>query len=134
MAITAASSPHRDASHLKAKRFLTIAWMAAIAGLVVQMLVIAVRAWAGVATAPAAALAEMAQGVAWSSIVCVAVAVGALSSKVHPPAAGVIGLIAAPVAWATAKGVQKGVQALALAHISHWAGYSACWAGACPWR
>lgn len=113
MANAAASSPHSDASHRKAERFLTVAWMAAIAGVVVQALVIAVRALAGAATTPAAALAEIAQGVAWSSIVCVAIAVGTLSSKAHPPVAGVIGLIAAPAAWAAAKGVQKAVQALA---------------------
>jgi hypothetical protein len=113
MANAAAESPHREASHRKAKRFLAVAWMASIAGIAVQVLVIAARGWAGAATTPAAALAEIVQGVAWSSIVCIAIAVGTLASKTRPPVAGAIGFVAAPIAWATAKGVQKGVQALA---------------------
>lgn len=93
------------------KRILTAAWLAVIAGVLAQMLVIAVRAWAGGAID--GFVPEMAQGVTWSFLVCAAIAIGTLASKVKEHFAGLLGLIAGPIAWAAAKGVQKGVQALA---------------------
>lgn len=93
-------------------RILTAAWLAVIAGVTVQLLVIAVRAWFGGAIQTIGFAAEMAQGVSWSIMVCAAIAVGTLASKSRAALAGWIGLFAGPIAWATAKGVQKGVQAL----------------------
>lgn len=99
------------ASRAAMKRILTAAWLAVLAGVGAQMLVIAVRAWAG---GPVQGfVAEMAQGVTWSFLVCAAIAVGTLGSKVREHIAGLLGLIAGPISWAAAKGVQKGVQALA---------------------
>lgn len=95
------------------KRILTAAWLAVIAGVLAQMLVIAVRAWFGGAVEAAGFAAEMAQGVSWSVLVCAAIALGTLASKSRDAIAGVIGFFAGPLAWAAAKGVQKGVQALA---------------------
>ncbi len=95
------------------RRILTAAWLAVIAGVLVQLLVIAARAWfSGVVEAIGFA-AEMAQGVSWSVLVCAAIAVGTLASKSRESIAGLIGFFAGPLAWAAAKGVQKGVQALA---------------------
>jgi hypothetical protein len=84
-----------------------------IAGVLVQMIVVGVRAWAGGVIEQIGFAAEMAQAVSWSVLVCAAIAVGTLASKSRQYFAGLIGLFAGPLAWAAAKGVQKGVQALA---------------------
>jgi hypothetical protein len=102
-----------DAANVTVKRILTAAWLAAFAGVFAQMLVVAVRVWAGGATEAIGFLAEIAQGVSWSVLVCAAIAVGTLATKAREHIAGLIGLLAGPLAWAAAKGVQKGVQALA---------------------
>lgn len=98
-------------SRLAVQRILTAAWLAVLAGIVVQLVVIGVRAWAGGAIQ--GFFAEMAQGLTWSALVCAAIAVGTLSSKSRAHIAGLTGFFAGPLAWAAAKGVQKGVQALA---------------------
>lgn len=102
-----------SASSAALKRILTAAWLAAIAGVTAQILVIVVRVWAGGAVQAAGFIAEMAQGVSWSFLVCAAIAVGTLGAKVRAFTAGLYGLISGPLAWAAAKGVQKGVQAAA---------------------
>lgn len=102
-----------EAARLAMKRILTAAWLAVIAGVLAQMVVIAVRAWFGGAVQAAGFAAEMAQAVSWSVLVCAAIAIGTLASKARASMAGWIGLFAGPLAWAAAKGVQKGVQALA---------------------
>lgn len=106
-----------EASRAAMKRIVTAAWLAVIAGVAAQLIVIAVRAWAGGAIQ--GFVAEMAQGVTWSFLVCAAIAVGTLASKVREHIAGLIGLVSGPLAWAAAKGVQKGVQALAGAPQDH---------------
>ena len=106
-----ASSPNTEASRAAMKRIVTAAWLAVIAGVAAQLVVIGVRAWAGGAIQ--GFVAEMAQGVSWSFLVCAAIAIGTLASKVKEHIAGLIGLVSGPLAWAAAKGVQKGVQALA---------------------
>lgn len=113
MANAAALTLDHAASRLAVKRILAVAWMAVIAGVVVQLAVILIRAWAGATITLPASLTDVAQGVSWSALVCVAIAIGTLASKARPHVAGFAGLIAAPLAWAAAKGVQKGVQALA---------------------
>lgn len=112
---TAAAAPTPDAiaAQRAMKRIVTAAWLAAIAGIAAQLAVIGVRLWAGGTINQAGFLAEMAQGVTWSFLVCAAIAVGTLAAKSRGLFAGIIGLLAGPLAWASAKGVQKGVQAAA---------------------
>jgi hypothetical protein len=109
----ATTAPAADAANAAMMRILAAAWLAVIAGVLAQMVVIGVRAWAGGAIEAAGFAAEMAQGVSWSVMVCAAIAVGTLASKSRQHIVGLIGLCAGPLAWAAAKGVQKGVQALA---------------------
>lgn len=102
-----------EAARLATKRILTAAWLAAIAGIAAQLVVFGARLLAGGSVAAAGFIAEMAQGVSWSVLVCAAIAVGTLAAKSRALFAGLLGLLAGPLAWAGAKGVQKGVQALA---------------------
>jgi hypothetical protein len=113
MTTTTATPSDTEAARLVMKRILTAAWLAVIVGVLAQTLVIAVRAWFGGVVEAAGFAAELAQGVTWSVLVCAAIAVGTLASKSRDLIAGVIGFFAGPLAWAAAKGVQKGVQALA---------------------
>lgn len=110
---TATLPAETEAARIAMKRILTAAWLAVIAGVVAQMIVVAVRTWFGGAVQAAGFAAEMAQGVSWSVMVCAAIAIGTLASKARASIAGWIGFFAGPLAWAAAKGVQKGVQALA---------------------
>lgn len=91
---------------------LTAAWLAVGAGIAAQLIVVAVRASLDNAPGQAGFLADMAQSVSWSLIVCAALAIGTLATKARMHLSGLIGLLAGPLAWASAKGVQKGVQAL----------------------
>lgn len=110
---SASSTDDIDAANAGMQRVITAAWLAVIAGVGAQLVVIGVRAWAGGAIQAAGFYAEMAQAVSWSVLVCAAIAIGALASKARVHIAGLLGFLAGPLAWAAAKGVQKGVQALA---------------------
>jgi hypothetical protein len=94
------------------RRALAVAWMAVLAGLAVQILVLVGRLGAGGSFVGAQFLATMAQGISWSVLVCGAVAVGTVAGKARAAITGLIGLIAGPAAWGAAKGVQKGVQSM----------------------
>lgn len=110
---TIALTPEANAARDALRRILAAAWLAVIAGVLVQLAVIGVRAWAGGVVEAMGVAAELAQGLSWSILVCAAIAVGTLASKSRAVIAGWIGFFAGPLAWAAAKGVRKGVQALA---------------------
>lgn len=84
----------------------TAAWMAVFAGVGAQGLVIGARAGAGRPFMTETFGADMAQSVSWSVLVCAAIAVGTLAAKARVYFSGLIGLLAGPIAWAVAKGVQ----------------------------
>jgi hypothetical protein len=85
------------------------AWMAILLGLLVQIAVFAAKTGAG-ANVPGLQLAvDIASGVAWSVIVCGGVAIGTVAAKSAPATMGLLGLICAPLAFAAAKGAQRGV-------------------------
>lgn len=94
------------------RRAITVAWMAIIAGVVVQALVLVARLSAGGPFVAAQFVASMAQGISWSVLVCGAVAIGTVAGKGRAAITGLIGLLAGPIAWGLAKGAQKGVQSL----------------------
>src|SRR5262245_49797473 len=119
MTLAMTMSDPQEASQAAMRRIVAAAWMAVAAGIGAQILVILVRTGSGGKLQIAGFFAEMAQGVAWSFIVCAAIAIGTLAAKARASMAGVIGLFAGPTAWAAAKGVQKGVQALAGAPQDH---------------
>jgi hypothetical protein len=91
---------------------LRAAWLAIGLGLTVQALIVIARLLAGGAANPVAFLAAIGQGITWSVIVCAGVAIGTVAAKAKSVAMGLIGLIAGPLAWGLAKGVQKALQGL----------------------
>lgn len=106
--------PDQDQPYAKRaiNRALRVAWLAVFAGIAVQVLVLVARMAAGGAFPGAQFFATLAQGVSWSVLVCGAVAIGTVAARARSAITGLIGLIAGPISWGLAKGVQKGVQSL----------------------
>jgi hypothetical protein len=83
--------------------------MAIVLGLIVQLAVFASKLGAG-ANVPGLQLAvDIASGIAWSVIVCGGVAIGTVAARSAPQLMGLLGLVCAPLAFAAAKGAQRGV-------------------------
>lgn len=88
----------------------TAVWLAIVLGLVVQLLILFAKITAGGKVTGLQLVADVASGVTWSALVCSGVAVGTVASRHRAALMGFLGLICAPLAWAAAKGVQRGVQ------------------------
>lgn len=88
---------------------LRVAWMSIALGLGMQFAsMAAVRLAGGPAAEFGAFLRDLSQKVAWSTLVCVGVALGTtVANAVRPVALGIAGFLAAPVAFVAAKTVQK---------------------------
>lgn len=107
-AATAPGPAERDANKLL-KTIFTVAWMAILLGLLVQIGVFSAKISAGAKLPAVQLLVDVASGIAWSVIVCGGVAIGTVAAKSVPQLMGLLGLICAPVAFAAAKGTQRGV-------------------------
>lgn len=90
------------------KTILHASWLAIGLGLAAEALQLALAAGLG-AAAPATAqvIADTIQKVSWSYIVCVALACGMTASGKRPALVGFIGFLAAPFAFAVARGLHK---------------------------
>ncbi len=98
------------------RTLLRASWWAILLGLVLEGLQLAVVAASGGAKPVLnSVLAESAQKVSWSYIVCVALACGTAATRAGPGALGALGLLAAPVAFAVARALHKSAaQALSI--------------------
>lgn len=95
------------------------AWLAIALGFAIEGLILASFALAGGALTAKPFTADLVQKVAWSFIVCVALAVARTASRLPGVFMGVAGLLAAPAAFAIARGLHKGAsQALGLVAIA----------------
>ncbi|MCL4678876.1 MAG: hypothetical protein KJ017_09840 [Alphaproteobacteria bacterium] len=98
------------------KTLLNVAWLSILLGLFMQLLMLIVAAYFKNEPALETIVADLVQKVSWSTLVCSGVAVGMAAGKMRPQAMGIAGLIAAPVAFYTAKVLHKSAsQALAIA-------------------
>ena len=84
-------------------------WMAIILGLVVQGAVFAAKLLAGGKVPEAQLLVDVASGISWALVVCGGVAIGTAASRNTAPTMGLLGLAFAPIAFAGAKSVQRGI-------------------------
>ncbi len=91
------------------RTIFTTAWMAIVLGLVVQLSVFAAKVGAGAKVPELQLVVDVASGIAWSVVVCGGVAIGTVASKSAPAMMGALGLVCAPLAFAAAKGTQRGV-------------------------
>ncbi len=91
------------------------AWLAIALGFAMEGLILASVALSGGALAAKPFTADLVQKLSWSFIVCVALAVARTASKASGVVMGIAGLLAAPAAFAIARGLHKGAsQALGL--------------------
>lgn len=93
-------------------RVLTVAWMAALAGLAIQFLVLASDALGGSSVPAARFLADLAQGIGGLLIICGGIALGTLLERARASAMGLLGLVFGPLGWIVAKGADKVVPSL----------------------
>lgn len=92
------------------RTLLRSSWWAILLGLVLEGLQLAAAAAAGGATPSGASIvADTAQKVSWSYIVCVALACGTAATRGGPAAMGLLGLLAAPAAFGVARALHKSV-------------------------
>jgi hypothetical protein len=85
------------------------AWLAILLGMAMEALMLGVAAGFRSAVSPDPFLAELAQKLSWSFIVCVALAVGAAVARARPAAMGVLGLLGAPLAVNVSRALHKGM-------------------------
>ncbi len=84
-------------------------WMAILLGLLVQGAVFAAKLLAGGKVPEAQLLVDVAGGITWAMVVCGGVAIGTAASRNVPQTMGLLGLVFAPLAFAAAKAVQRGI-------------------------
>lgn len=91
---------------------LRVAWLSIGLGVALEVLVLTVAAYAGTqGSSPKPFVADLAHKVSWSFLVCVGLAFGTAAGKARSAVMGFLGLISAPVAFAVARSLHKGVAA-----------------------
>lgn len=95
-----------DANQL-IRRIAIIAMLSILLGFIIQSLILVAKLWGGVFPAGATIIADMTHGIAWAVMICVGVGIITSLSKARPVLAGLLSLIAAPIAVALAKASQK---------------------------
>ncbi len=102
------------------RTILTVAWGAILIALMIEVFLLSVPLLTGTPLKSLAQLiADVAQKISWSFLVCVGVAFGMALRRAQPAAMGILGLISAPLAFTLAKSVHKGLlQALGLASVA----------------
>ncbi len=86
------------------------AWMSVALGLALQLAALAVGLAFGKSSEVNSFIADLTQKVSWSVFVCVGLTVGAAAARLLPVVTGLVGLLAAPLAFVVAKVAQKWVQ------------------------
>lgn len=107
-AATAPSDAAGVLAETRLRALFTACWFAILLGLGLQILILLAKHAVGGAVPGAQLLIDMAGGVTWSLIVCGGVAIGTVAARSASAAMGWLGLICAPLAFAAAKGVQRG--------------------------
>lgn len=92
-------------------RVARIAVWAVALGFVMQLLVLAAKTAAGADIPAATFAADVAGGVAWSTIVCAGAAIGVTTMRASAAAAGLIAALFAPIAVAASKAANQMVAA-----------------------
>ena len=107
----AASVPASATSDLM-RTVLRVAWLSIGLGIALEVLVLTVAAYSGTqGSSPKPFVADLAQKVSWSFLVCVGLAFGTAAGKARSAVMGFLGLVSAPIAFTAAKSLHKGVAA-----------------------
>lgn len=94
---------------------LRVAWLAILLGLAMEVVLLVV-AGAGGFVGAGTVVADLVKSVSWSVFVCVGLALGTTVARAQVPLMGLLGLLAAPVAFEVSRALHKGtLQALSVA-------------------
>jgi FtsH-binding integral membrane protein len=98
-------------------KVIRVAWLSVGLGLALEILLLILAALSNSGgDSPKPFIADVVQKVSWSFIVCIGLALGTTASKSRPAAMGFLGLISAPLGFAIARALHKGVgQAIGMA-------------------
>lgn len=89
---------------------LRVAWLSIGLGIALEVLLLALAAFTGTAgESGKPALAELAQKISWSFLVCVGLAFGTAARKIREVVMGGLGFLVAPLAFVAAKAIHKGL-------------------------
>jgi hypothetical protein len=92
------------------RRLLAVAWLSIGLGLAVELVLVVVAATYGKPYEPKPLIAEAAQKVSWSMLICVGLALGPTAARrIHPVTFGLLGLLSAPIAFLIAKLIHRSV-------------------------
>jgi len=92
------------------KSLLYVGWLAALLGLTMEAVLVALAAGFGTLKGANPVLADLVQKVSWSTIVCVGLVVGTTAKKARGSAMGLAGLLAAPLAFMVARSLHDGAK------------------------
>jgi hypothetical protein len=94
---------------------LRVAWLAILLGMAMEGILLLLSAGLGDLLGLGSIVADLAQNVSWSVLVCLGLSVGTAVRSARVPVMGILGFLAAPAAFEISRVVHKGaIQALAI--------------------
>ncbi len=91
-------------------QIVRVAWMSIGLGIAFEIMLLVLAALSGTAgESGRPALADLAQKISWSFLVCVGLAFGTAARKIREVVMGGLGFLAAPLAFVAAKAIHKGL-------------------------
>jgi hypothetical protein len=114
-----AARPTASAPRSLQATLLRTAWLAILLGLAMEVLLLLFAAGFGLLPNLNPIVADLVKQLSWSVFVCVGLAFGTAASKLRAPVMGLLGLLAAPLAFTLARTLHKGMlEALAVAGVA----------------
>ena len=104
-----ASSATSHASAGLGSTLFRVAWLAILLGFAMEILLLLFTAGFEILPGFRSVLADLIGKVSWSALVCAGLAIGTAASKVRAPFMGLLGLLAAPLAFHVSRTLQQGV-------------------------
>src|SRR5687767_2430010 len=94
---------------------LRVAWLAILLGMAMECILLVLSAGLGDLLGLGSIIADLAQNVSWSVLVCLGLSVGTAVRSARVPVMGLLGFLAAPAAFEISRVIHKGaIQALAI--------------------
>jgi len=87
---------------------LRVAWLAILLGVVMEALLLLFAAGFGIFPGLETIAADLVRQVSWSTFVCVGLALGTAVSQARVPLMGILGLLAAPLAFSISRSLHQG--------------------------
>jgi hypothetical protein len=104
-----ASSATSHASAGLGSTLFRVAWLAILLGFAMEILLLLFTAGFEILPGFRSVLADLIGKVSWSALVCAGLAIGTAASKVRAPFMGLLGLLAAPIAFHVSRTLQQGM-------------------------